>query len=53
MPAIISIGTALPPHVITQREVKQFAHNIYGEAFADVDRLMGVTSSNFSRGMSR
>jgi alkylresorcinol/alkylpyrone synthase len=42
MPSIISIGTALPPHVLTQKEVKQFAHNIYGEAFADVDRLMSV-----------
>jgi alkylresorcinol/alkylpyrone synthase len=42
MPAIISVGTALPPYLLTQKEVKQFAHNIYGEAFADIDRLMGV-----------
>lgn len=42
MPRIVATGTMLPDHVLTQKEVKQFAHDIYGEAFSDIDRLMGV-----------
>ena len=42
MPRIISLGTALPEHVLTQREVRTFAHDIYGEAFGDIDRLVAV-----------
>jgi alkylresorcinol/alkylpyrone synthase len=42
MPRIISLGTALPEHVLTQREVRRFAHDIYGEAFNDIDRLVTV-----------
>ncbi len=42
MPAIFSIGTALPPHVLQQQDVKEFAHAMFGEALPDVDRLVGV-----------
>lgn len=42
MPHILAVGTALPPHVLRQDDVKQFARAIYGDAFQDVDRLMGV-----------
>lgn len=42
MPRIIATGTVLPDHVLTQHEVSQFARDIYGEAFADIDRLMGI-----------
>ncbi len=43
MPAIISVGTALPPHILEQSDVKGFAHDIFGDAFhGDIDRLMGI-----------
>ncbi len=42
MPRILSLGTALPQHVLTQGEIRQFAHDIYGEGFNDIDRLVSV-----------
>ncbi len=42
MPRIVATGTALPENVLTQKEIKQFAHDLYGEAFSDIDRLMSV-----------
>jgi len=42
MPRIIAVGTALPPHVIGQKDAKQFARNIFGEAIGDIDRLIGI-----------
>lgn len=42
MPRIVATGTVLPEHVLTQHEVSRFAHDIYGEAFPDIDRLIGI-----------
>ncbi|MEP7217898.1 MAG: 3-oxoacyl-[acyl-carrier-protein] synthase III C-terminal domain-containing protein [Bacteroidota bacterium] len=42
MPNILAVGTILPDNILTQREVRQFARNIYGEAFHDIDRLVSV-----------
>lgn len=42
MPRIIATGTVLPDHVLTQPQVSQFARHIYGDAFPDIDRLMGI-----------
>ncbi len=42
MSRILSIGTALPENVLTQSEVKRFARDIFGDAFKDSERLLGV-----------
>jgi len=43
MPAVISVGTALPEHVLDQKDIKQFARDIYGEVYrGDLDRLIAV-----------
>lgn len=43
MPAVISVGTALPEHVLEQKDIKQFARDVYGEVFrGDIDRLVAV-----------
>jgi alkylresorcinol/alkylpyrone synthase len=43
MPRIDAVGTALPVHVLEQKDVKQFAHDMFGEAFqGEIDRLLPV-----------
>ncbi len=39
---ITSLATALPPHVLTQDRVKDFAHEIFGRTFPNIDRLISV-----------
>lgn len=39
MPTIISVGTANPEHVLEQGRVKEFAAQMFGEAFVNIDRL--------------
>ena len=41
-PGIISVATALPPHRIGQREVKEFAHSLFSESFKDMERLAPI-----------
>jgi alkylresorcinol/alkylpyrone synthase len=43
MPRVESVGTALPPHVLHQSDVKSFAHAMFGSTFGDdIHRLLGV-----------
>lgn len=43
MPYLRSIGTAAPPHVLDQNDVKPFVRSMFGEAFeGDIDRLIAV-----------
>jgi alkylresorcinol/alkylpyrone synthase len=42
MPHVISVGTAVPPHIIEQKEAQQFAKKLFGDAFRDIDRLISV-----------
>lgn len=41
-PKILSVATALPPHRIGQREVKEFARNMFSEVFRDIERLTPI-----------
>ncbi|HEX6922688.1 MAG TPA: 3-oxoacyl-[acyl-carrier-protein] synthase III C-terminal domain-containing protein [Bacillales bacterium] len=42
MTQIMSVGTAVPPHRVTQDEVLQFTRNIFQDSFPDIDRLLKV-----------
>ncbi len=42
MPKIVSIGTALPKYRVSREDTKEFARNLYGEAYHDIDRLLAV-----------
>lgn len=42
---LISIGTALPPHVIDQRDAAVAAHGAFASRFGDFDRLAKVFES--------
>jgi len=42
MPKILSIGTAVPPYVLKQSDVKQFAKDLYGAAYTDIERIIAV-----------
>ncbi len=39
---LISLATALPPHVIEQREAAAFAAEAFGSRYSDFERLSGV-----------
>ncbi len=41
-PRIVSVGTAVPPYIITQEEIKIAAREHFGAAFPDIDRLLAV-----------
>jgi alkylresorcinol/alkylpyrone synthase len=41
-PRVLSVATALPPHRIGQREVKEFARNMFSGAFRDIERLTPI-----------
>ncbi|MGZ4112987.1 MAG: type III polyketide synthase [Tumebacillaceae bacterium] len=45
MPVIASVGTSVPSHIITQEETREFAKQLFGDAFRDIDRLLGVFES--------
>lgn len=42
MPKIASVGTAVPHYDLSQDTVQQFAKEMFGEAFRDIDRLLAV-----------
>ena len=43
MPAIISVGTAVPEHIIEQSQAREFARGMFGDSFrGDIDRLVGI-----------
>ncbi|KEO84602.1 type III polyketide synthase [Tumebacillus flagellatus] len=45
MPVIAGVGTAVPPHLITQNQCRDFARRLFGGAFRDIDRLLAVFES--------
>jgi alkylresorcinol/alkylpyrone synthase len=42
MSRIVSVGTAVPPHRITQAEVRTFAAGFFGSTYPDIERLLGL-----------
>lgn len=43
MPHILSVGTALPDYRLQQQDIKQFARDLYGEAYGgEIERLLGI-----------
>lgn len=42
MPAIVSVGEAIPPFTLEQHEIMEFSRSIFGESHRDIDRLLKV-----------
>ncbi|WP_077213738.1 type III polyketide synthase [Bacillus dakarensis] len=42
MPAIVSVGEAIPPYKLEQNEIMEFSRSIFGESHKDIDRLLKV-----------
>ncbi len=42
MPKILSVGTAVPPHKITQKEAKSYAMTMFKDHFKDIHRLLTI-----------
>lgn len=40
MPTIAAVTTAVPPHVVTSEEARDFALHLFGDAFRDIERLL-------------
>lgn len=40
MPYIVSIGEAIPAHILKQDEVMDFARDLFSESFHDIERLL-------------
>ncbi len=41
-PRILSVATALPPHRMGQREVKEFARGMFSGTYRDIERLASI-----------
>ena len=41
-PRVLSAATAVPPHHVEQREIKEFARRLFAGKFRDLDRLLPV-----------
>lgn len=41
-PRILSAATAVPPHRVEQREIKEFARHLFAGKFRDLDRLLPI-----------
>ena len=41
-PRILGVGTAVPEHVVTQTEAREFAGRMFGHHHPDIDRLLPV-----------
>ncbi|KOP83171.1 type III polyketide synthase [Cytobacillus solani] len=42
MPSIVSVGEAIPKHILKQDEVMIFAKELFSESFRDIGRLLNV-----------
>ncbi|MBY0122655.1 type III polyketide synthase [Bacillus sp. S/N-304-OC-R1] len=40
MPAIVSVAEAIPPNILKQNEVMDFARDLFSESFNDIERLL-------------
>jgi alkylresorcinol/alkylpyrone synthase len=41
-PRILSVATAVPPHRVEQRDIKEFVHRLFAGKFRDLDRLLPI-----------
>jgi alkylresorcinol/alkylpyrone synthase len=41
-PRVLSAATAVPPHRVEQREIKEFARRLFAGKFRDLDRLLPI-----------
>ncbi len=41
-PRILSAATAVPPHRVEQREIKEFARYLFAGKFRDLERLLPI-----------
>lgn len=46
MPQILSVGTAVPPHEVTQEVSRELSRIFFQSSFSDIDRLLGVFASS-------
>lgn len=42
MPRIVSVGTAVPPYEVPQKQAQQFARDMFSGVFPDIERLLRV-----------
>jgi alkylresorcinol/alkylpyrone synthase len=40
MPVIISVGEAVPPYTLEQKDVKSFSRELFSKSFKDIERLL-------------
>jgi alkylresorcinol/alkylpyrone synthase len=41
-PALLSLATAVPPHILTQKDIATAARQVFGERFGDFDKVQQV-----------
>ena len=46
MPHILSVGTAVPPHTVSQEASRQFTQQFFQEAFPEIDRYLQVFANS-------
>ncbi|WP_134684454.1 type III polyketide synthase [Brevibacillus migulae] len=46
MPRILSVGTAVPPHTVSQEASRQFTQQLFQETFPDIDRYLQVFANS-------
>lgn len=42
MARITAVGTAVPPHILRQDEIREFARRLFANSFRDIDRLLPI-----------
>ncbi len=42
MSRIVAVGTSLPPYILRQEEISEFARRLFSNSFRDIDRLLPV-----------
>ncbi|WP_027414725.1 type III polyketide synthase [Aneurinibacillus terranovensis] len=42
MPRITAVGTCVPPHILPQDSIKDFARHLFADSFQDIERLLPV-----------
>ena len=46
MPRILSVGTAVPPHTVSQEASRRFTQQFFQEAFPDIERYLQVFANS-------
>lgn len=42
MPRIVSVGTAVPEHILPQEEAREFGRRLFEDSFDDIDRYLPI-----------